>query len=251
MSCSASLVCVTEVGGGTKAPSALSRAAAPESNGRAAHNCRPAPAPAAAPALGSRQWRPARPSPARRDQTCFCLPQQRGRAASWFPSPRSHQPLVLITQSESQRIQPESRVKGASGSAGKGQKESGEGGGEAAVGFILSFPGVGRSPPRGAVPPGPSRLPDPSERTPGPSTGQPRPPPPFKFPSCRRWAAPGFRRPAAPGRAAQAGERPGTASARRSAARGGRAALGRPHKGTSVRAGGPPDVFAARSSCGF
>lgn len=170
---------------------------------------------------------------------------------AWFPSPRSHQPLVLITQSESQRIQPESRVKGASGSAGKGQKESGEGGGEAAVGFILSFPGVGRSPPRGAVPPGPSRLPDPSERTPGPSTGQPRPPPPFKFPSCRRWAAPGFRRPAAPGRAAQAGERPGTASARRSAARGGRAALGRPHKGTSVRAGGPPDVFAARSSCGF
>lgn len=170
---------------------------------------------------------------------------------AWFPSPRSHQPLVLITQSESQRIQPESRVKGASGSAGKGQKESGEGGGEAAVGFILSFPGVGRSPPRGAVPPGPSRLPDPSERTPGPSTGQPRPPPPFKFPSCRRWAAPGFRRPAAPGKAAQAGERPGTASARRSAARGGRAALGRPHKGTSVRAGGPPDVFAARSSCGF
>ena len=88
---------------------------------------------------------------------------------------------------------------------------------------------------------------------PGPRSrfGQPRPPPPFKFPSCRRWAAPGFRRPAAPGRAAQAGERPGTASARRSAARGGRAALGRPHKGTSVRAGGPPDVFAARSSCGF
>lgn len=96
--------------------------------------------------------------------------------------PRSHQPLVLITRSESQRIQPQSRAKGASGSAGKGQRESGESGGEAGVGLSVNAAlylklSRGRQERlKGSGAPGPT------ERTAGPSAGQP----PFKFPSCRR-----------------------------------------------------------------
>lgn len=96
--------------------------------------------------------------------------------------PRSHQPLVLITRSESQRIQPQSRAKGASGSAGKGQRESGESGGEAGVGLSVNAAlylklSRGRQERlKGSGDPGPS------ERTAGSRAGQP----PFKFPSCRR-----------------------------------------------------------------